>query len=976
MKIVGIGASAGGVEVLRQFLGHLPSDTGAAFVIIQHLSPDFKSVMKELLQKCTDMPVSELTDNILPEPNHIYLMPGNKNVILQFGMLTLEERRAKNQLNLPIDKFFHSLGSDLEENSIGVILSGSGTDGSRGARTIKEKAGVLLVQSPESAEFDGMPNALIQLDIADDILPPEELAVKLSEVIKLDRGGKKAIVEGENGLFHIQKEWFDKIIAHVSRKTDIVFSEYKTATLQRRTEKQMVINRCDDLKSYFELLQENEEKTETLARDFLISVTRFFRDAEFFKELEEQVIPAMFSRLRPDETCRVWVAACSTGEEAYGIGILISEYLRKNNLNREFKIFASDVNKKSIEIASRGMYFPNILADVPLQYMERYFKKEGECYEVRTFLREKMIFAVHNVIKDPPFIKMHLISCRNFLIYLKQETQTKVLKTFYFSLRENHHLTLGPSESLGELSQGFKNLNRPWNIFLKEEDVGKISRNNYKPLTDTWRGDVLKQFDRSASKKQKDSVAYGAAVTDPFSEYLVRKYSPQTIIVNKELDILYLNGNWEKILSLPKAVTKMNLERMLPQDSILLIYDGMRLALESEEVHVLKNIVFNKKGKLSQADLAFEKVKFSDSYQPRVSITVTSDATVHKHAGEKNINEVHLTEQSYGDNRTVRLEKELKKLKKQLGKVRNEADLTEEELNTNNQELLATNEELQSTNEELQSLNEELHIVNTELQLKNRQLQEANDDINNLLKITDIGTIFLDEKLHIRRFTAAITRQVDLIDSDINRPINAFANKLKNIALESLCREVMRTDTALEREADSRNGGRYLLRIYPYRSEVGKPRGVVITLIDISDISRSRRVSSEWGRIYRSVIAQTGLTALHLDSDGLINYANRHLDGYEIDEMLGRHLFEVIPGEAGRLIERMLEEAAESRDEKVIELEVVKKSVRQNFTFRILPIFEVSDAQMPEAYVVLAENKEERDEDIKWSATPAEQIKE
>jgi len=837
MKVVGIGASAGGIEALKRFLTQLSPDTGAAFVIVQHLSPDFKSVMEELLQKYTTMPVQQIHQNTAVESNHIYLMPSDKTITYYQGVLMLHDRPSDKKLNLPIDEFFHSLGKNLKRDAIGVILSGSGTDGSRGARTIKEQDGIVMVQSPDTAEFAGMPNALIQLDIADDILAPEDIARKLEQVFKLNNllsknysNGEYDELKSENG----QRNWFEKIIDLTSSHSKISFQAYKIATLERRIEKQMALHHFSDLESYYNFLEKNNDQLDHLYRDFLISVTQFFRNKELFKEVKKEVIPKIFDQLKESATARIWVVACSTGEEAYTFGMLILEYLEENNLSHDFKIFASDVNNKSIAYASKGVYNSSVLANVPKRFVEKYFQQIGEHFQVKTILREKIIFAIHDVIADPPFINMNLISCRNFLIYLKPIAQSKILKTFYFSLLQNQHLVLGPSESLGELNSVFNNTNRQFNIFSKEAIDDLSIRQKFNPLLKLRPIKIstsVENFDYS-SKKSKKKPKFD---TNPFSDFLLKQNSSNILFLNHHLDVLYLKGNLEPILSLPNAFANLNLEKMLPETTILFFRDAIRKTLESDDIQLFKNFSFEKKGTTILANVFLEKIRLDELEEPIVYAKI--EYLENEKVAEKKISESIIGDKNYDQERIIRLENEITLGREKMKKLVQQLEMSSEELNSSNQELLESNQELKRTNEELQSINEELHTVNTELQHKNIELKETNNDISNLLKTSNIGTIFLNKDLKIRKLTKSISHQFNLLQSDIGRSIRVFENQINDKNLVKLCQEVLANGKHYEEKVLAKNNRRHLLKIYPYFA--GKEiNGIVITLIDIHEVAK------------------------------------------------------------------------------------------------------------------------------------------
>jgi two-component system CheB/CheR fusion protein len=600
----------------------------------------------------------------------------------------------------------------------------------------------------------------------------------------------------------------------------------------------MALHHQQNIKSYYEFLQKNDKQVEDLYKDFLINVTRFFRDQDFFDELKEKVIPRIFADLKETETCRIWVAACSTGEEAYSIGILIMEYLQENKLDHDFKIFASDVNKKCITFATKGIYNASTLADVPNHLVSKYFKHKGEYFQTVNDLRDRIIFAIHDAIADPPFINMNLISCRNFLIYLKPETQSKILKTFYFSIKENQFLALGPSESIGELNGVFKQYDSSHNLFVKEiQEYNKV-RQAFKPSPRIW-SKRIDSYSDIYFTPAKEKNRFVEEVTDPFSIYLLRRFVPQTMFLNEGMDVLHINGNLEAILSLPKAVAKMNLKKMLPKTNVLFFQEAIRMVIDSKESRVFKNISFEKGGAITHTDVQFEKVQLVGIEEP--VILVQFDYLAAEDVPPKTIIESTYSEDSIDQERVISLQNQIAGQKRKMQSMLQQLEAANEELNSSNYELLQSNQELQSTNEELQSLNEELHTVNSELQLKNKELVTANNDISNLLKTTNIGTIFLDNKLRIRKFTKAITHQFELIQGDIGRPITSFNNKLKGVNLGVLCKEILKNGHPVEREVLDKNEQQYILRLFPYFSKsITDIEGIVITLVDINNVVKAK----------------------------------------------------------------------------------------------------------------------------------------
>lgn len=456
--IVGIGASAGGLDAIQKLFDHIPSNIGIAFVIIQHLSPDFKSLMPELLAKHTSMSIFTADDQLEVYPNSIYLMHRNKNLVIKGNKLHLLEKAPKHSLNLPIDIFFQSLGEEYKEKSIGIILSGTGTDGSRGIKTIKESGGVILVQDPLSAQFNGMPNAAIASGLAEFVAEPEAMAAVLQQIPNLDLATELSKNQSND-------EIFSNILDEIKIYAGIDFKQYKKNTLVRRIEKRMSLNNMDVLLNYYQLLKASVSEIELLKQDFLIGVTSFFRDRDAFDELKRTVIPALFANKLPTDTIRVWVVACSTGEEAYSIAILLDEYIQENQLRNDFKIFATDVDHYALQTASAGKFNVGVSSEIDKKYLDTHFIKNVDSIQIIKRIRDKIVFSSHNILKDTPFIRMDLVSCRNLLIYLNATSQHKVLSNFLFSLQRDGYLFLGSSESINESVDEFKVINQRWRIF-------------------------------------------------------------------------------------------------------------------------------------------------------------------------------------------------------------------------------------------------------------------------------------------------------------------------------------------------------------------------------------------------------------------------------------------------------------------------------------------------------------------------------
>ncbi|MEM1121946.1 MAG: chemotaxis protein CheB, partial [Bacteroidota bacterium] len=931
MKVVGIGASAGGIEALSSFLQHLPPDTGAAFVIVQHLSPDFKSVMDDLLKRHTSMPLQIIHENTFIKPNHVYLMPGDKTITFEHGMLLLHQRVAKTTLNLPIDAFFHSLGKSLEKDAIGIILSGSGTDGSRGVRTIKERGGLVLVQSPRSAKFDGMPNAAIRLDLADDVLPPQELAQKIGLILKTPPENILADVKNKEQ----EQKFFTQILAYVKEASQFDFSGYKLATLARRLEKRMLLKECEDLKAYYGFLTDNPAEIDILARSFLIGVTRFFRDRDSFRELETVTIPAIFASLPPNELARIWVPACSTGEEAYTIAILVDQYLRKNNLAHDFKIFASDVNKNAILFASKGVYDVSIAADVPKKSLLHYFQQMGGGYKVKKELKEKIIFAVQDVIKDPPFIRMHLISCRNMLIYLNTDTQNRVLRTFYFALHPAYYMFLGPSENIGDLTSVFDRRLKSINIYTKKEVALPRVLPAYPASNDRWRNKTNVRLKIPPLAKSTSPVLPAVEQPALFANYLLDKHSPTTLFIDEELTILYIQGNVDNLLNLPRALSRLNLKKMVSVDLVNIFADGVLQAINSQELCQYQEVIFKKKEKAISTHLIFQQVDLIEFKHPIVAVEIYVNPT------EKSSTSViapALSNKNLSDERIMQLRNELHQKNKNIRQLTKKLEVAEKQKENSHRELITTNEELQSTNEELQSVNEELYTVNGELQQKNKETNATYNDLDNLLRSTNIGTIFLDNDLRIRKFTPAIRKHFDLVDKDINRLITSFSHNLKDVDLKAVCEEVLDTLEVYEKQVKAKNQQNFLLRILPYRTNRDEIKGLVITFIDVEDLCSTQSALETLADRLDSIFRNTRATLLFVSPSGEVLFINRSLGDYPKAELAEKNLLEVFPESIATALKEKINQVVQTKKSADLKVQLPASSGTYHYQLSLVPI--------------------------------------
>lgn len=921
LTIVGIGASAGGLEALKEFFTHIPDDTGLAFVVVQHLSPDFKSLMDELLAKHTKMPIKVIEENVQVQPNHIYLISHSNNIIIKDGIIRQVERKPTTVLNLPIDEFFHSLGIDKKDKSIGIILSGTGTDGSRGVRTIKEEGGMVMVQDPDTAKFNGMPLAAISIGLSDSVLNPKGLAQELARIASAEHDVSGMLDENNDGY----RALLDKILQRVTTIAGVNFLEYRRATLIRRLEKRMFVKNIHSLYEYYMYLLKNEEETQMLFKEFLIGVTRFFRDKEAFAILNDIVIPSIFRNKSKEEVIRIWVTGSSTGEEAYSIGMLMEEHIEANNLQHQYKIFATDVDKRAIQHASEGIYLDNIVADVGQERMERFFRSQkGNKFQINKEIRQRIVFAVHDALQDPPFINTDLISCRNMLIYLKSTIQQTLISNFQFALNQGGYLFLGPSESIGDLKKAFAPVSQKWNIYqnvLRDKMLPITRKRNTRQSQPESKRRTYNRVDKEeTSIKVVDYKLYD----EYFSRLLIQKHAPRCLFVNTELEILYINGNFEEILFFPQAVVKWNLSRMLAKEEVSLIQEGMRKVNDTEQAVQYRDVLFTKNEESLRLDLSIEKF-----YTREINETFYLIQFIIKGSSDKIENDVELIDlNKYKDERLKTLEFELWESKRERQNLIEQLETTNEELQSSNEELLAANEELQSTNEELQSVNEELYTVNTELQSKIDELTLANNDINNLLKSTEIGTIFLDSEMNIRKFTPTIQKQFDFRDSDIGRPITSFTNNFADDALYDDIKRVMENPdvNTIEREILDRKNNTYLLRILPYRTEKHKyVHGVVITFIDLNSVNRATSSSKRQAEQYRSIFENSNDLIALIDTSGIIKSINHSIDGYEKEDLLGKRIQNYAKGK-GQEFEEYINAVAAGEKIEHFEIELLTKS--------------------------------------------------
>lgn len=819
--IVGIGASAGGLEALEQFLARVPPGSGMAFVIVQHLDPTRKGIMPELLQRATGMKVIQVKNRTPVREDCVYVIPPNKDMSILHGVLHLLAPASPRGLRLPIDIFLRSLALDQQERSVGVILSGMGSDGTLGLRAIKEKAGVALVQEPATAKFDSMPRSAIDAGLADIVAPAGELPGKILAYLQR----KPLIVRTELVMEDKTQSALEKVIVLLRDHTGNDFSLYKRNTLYRRIERRMGIHQITKMARYVRYLQENSQELDLLFKELLIGVTNFFRDPAVWEELRTQVIPALLASRSPGHALRAWVPGCSTGEEAYTLAMVFREAVEALKPKASFflQIFATDLDRDAIDKARHGVFPPNITTDVSAERLKRFFTKEDHGYRVRREIREMVIFAPQNIIMDPPFTKLDLLSCRNLLIYLTAEVQKKLMPLFHYSLTPGGLLLLGSAETVGSSTDLFASVSAKARIFKRTETVQRPVQVEF-PASFK----VGKPFGPESAQPAKPS----ASLQSLADQLILRSYAPPTVLTNDKGDIFYISGRTGKYLEPAAGKANWNLFAMAREGLRYELAAAFPKALKQKESVLLHALKVGTDGGTQCVDVSVQRLDEPGPLHGLVIIVFTDVAmAVTTHTSKTPAQNARLTAS----------ERELQRVRAEARITHEEMQTSQEEIRSANEELQSTNEELQSTNEELttskeemQSLNEELQTVNAELQAKLQELSSSSNDMKNLLDSTDIAMLFLDRHLNVRRFTHQATKIIKLIPSDVGRPITDLVSNLDDPALSADAREVLRSLVPKEKPVSTPDGRWFSVRIMPYRTLDDRIDGVVITFADIT----------------------------------------------------------------------------------------------------------------------------------------------
>jgi two-component system CheB/CheR fusion protein len=862
--IVGIGASAGGLEALEQFLSNVPENSGMAYIVIQHLDPTQKGMLPELLQRVAKIKVFQVKDRMTVKANCVYVIPPNKSMSILKGVLYLFEPIEERGLRLPIDFFLRSLADDQRERGIGIILSGMGSDGSIGLRALKEKSGTVMVQEPASAKFDSMPRNAIDSVHADIVAPPGELPVKLMSFLK-----HNSVVKSDQEIEIKDKSSLEKIIILLRTYTGNDFSLYKKNTVYRRIERRMGVHKIDRISSYVHFLQENPKEAFILFKELMIGVTSFFRDTLVWEKLQEKVIPGMIANLQAGSILRAWIPGCSTGEEAYSLAIVFKEALEKTNPHGGFslQIFATDLDNDAIETARKGIFHATIAADVSSNRLNRFFVKTDEGYRVNSEIRETIVFAQHNIIMHPPFTKIDIISCRNLLIYMDTELQKKLLGMFFYSISPEGIILLGSAETLGTQGHLFTSVDAKLKIFKRS--VTTLIPELF---------DFPSSFSRTKPSNTETQIPAKSTlnIQTLADQLLLQHFSPAGVLVNENGDIIYISGRTGKYLEPAVGKANFNIFAMLREGLHNDFPVAFRKAVIKKETVILRNIKVGTNGGAQTLNINIQWIDKPEPLKGMVMIVFTdvpeiTDIQLLAKKGKKTFNSI----------RQLELEDELQRTREEIQNTLEEMQTSQEELKSTNEELQSANEELQSTNEELttskeemQSLNEELQTVNAELQSKVDDFSRVNNDMKNLLNSTDIATLFLDKELNIRRYTNQATKIFKLIKSDVGRPFTDQVSDLIYPELATDALEVLRTLVFIQKPVPAKDGRWFSIRIMPYRTFDDRIDGLVITFINTSDLKQVEVKLHETEQIHRLLLNSSSDVIIKLSTDWKIQEFN------------------------------------------------------------------------------------------------------
>jgi len=920
--IVALGASAGGLEAFETFFMAMCHDSGIAFILVAHLDPTHVSLLPELLQKRTKMPVHQVTDGMKVQCNNIYVIPPNKNLTILNGVMQLTDLPQPRGGNLPIDSFFRSLAMDQGSNAVCIILSGTGTDGTLGLKAIKGELGMVMVQDVESAKYDGMPRSAIATGLADYVLPPERMPEQLIKYTKhafLKGASVIASTEGKtpNAL--------QKIYAILRMQTGHDFSLYKKNTICRRIKQRMNIHQIDDIAGYARYLQDSEREAGILFKELLIGVTNFFRDAAAFDVLRDKFIPKLLKGKPDNYTVRAWVTGCSSGEEAYSLAIILQECMERIKRHFSVQIFGTDIDKDAVNFARAGLYPESILADVSPERLKRYFTKgDDDRYRIKKVIREMLVFAPQNVLKDPPFTKMDILSCRNLLIYLEPELQKKLFPIFHYSLKPDGILFLGSSETIGQATDLFATLDRKWKIFSRQASVASAY-----PVLDF--PDTRTPFEH-ANPEVTENIRKTEEISSLqlIETILQQSNTPPCAIIDDAGNIVYIHGRTGRFLEPAEGKISVNILEMVRSCLKSDLATAIRKAAINKQEVIHRGLRIENNGDYLFLDLSVKPI-LEQSVMRGLMMVVFEETAKPSKKSLKESQREPLT--------AIKKLKGKKELERALQYTRENLQTTIEELETSNEELQSTNEELQSTNEELQSTNEEIETskeelqslneesatVNAELQSRIDELSKANDDMKNLLDSTDTATLFLDTELCIRRFTPRATAIIPLTNTDLGRPIRHFATSLIKVDLAEYGKKVLEDLTVREAEFKSQDGRTYTMKVRPYRTVSNVIDGVVIVFEDITARKRAEEELRRSEARFRGFVESSTDWIWEVNTEGIYTYAGPQVEamlGYQPEDVIGKTTFDLMPREEAERISDILKDVSK-KGESIDTLETV-----------------------------------------------------
>ncbi|WP_136808191.1 CheR family methyltransferase [Desulfosediminicola flagellatus] len=828
--IVGIGASAGGLIALENFFSAMPGDSGIAFVVVSHLSPDHISLLPSLIGRKSSMPVLQVEEGLEVLPNHVYIIPPGREMTISEGRLHVSVFHDHITTGNLIDGFMRALAEDISSKAISIILSGTGSDGTLGVRAIKAEGGMVMVQDPESADYEGMPKSAIATGLADYVMPPDKMPPQLLNYVK-HQGRETNIlpIPAQENYENSLKEIFQ--ILRTETTND--FSLYKTNTINRRIERRMHVHHLDSLHEYVQLLQNSKHEISVLFRELLIGVTNFFREPEVFELLKKTYLPELLKNKTDDNQIRIWVPGCSTGEEAYSLAIVLTECMEMLGRHPEVQIFATDLDEIAINTARKGVYPESISADISHERLARFFTKVDHQYMVKKTIREMVTFAQQNIIRDPPFTKLDILSCRNLLIYFGSKLQKKLIPLFHYSLKQPGLLLIGSSETIGNFNDLFDPVDKKYKLFRRV-----VSETSSQSLLQFPHSRPFVKMPAPKIEKQR-KVLSDMSNAKLLKTILAQSEIPSCVIIDDTADILYIHGRTGRYLEPAEGKASLNLLKMARPSIETEIAKAFHKTKDEGVETRIDKISLNENGDYGDINIIVRPL--SDFEFGRGMMLIIFEAVPDQKA-DKPGTKIQRKRKKQVD--------EIKKLEEKLNYTRENLQSTIEELESSNEELKSTNEELQSTNEELQSTNEELETskeelqslheesstVNAELQSRIDELVAANDDIKNLLEATEIATIFLDIDFNIRRFTTRVTDIFPLSPIDTGRPISHFASQLKDVDIQQYAERVLTNLEKMSVEVSDKKGCFYRMQLRPYRTTTNVIDGVVITFEDITEL--------------------------------------------------------------------------------------------------------------------------------------------